>query len=178
MMTQATKVPAKTEPATPAPASGWDPFQSLRQEIDQVFDSFVRRGLRIFPFGRTMFGSEPIWSRGMIQGIAPAVDIAEKDKEYKLTAELPGLDERHIEVKLSNGVLTIKGEKSEEKEEREKDYQLCERRYGAFQRSFTLPDNIDAAKIAASFKNGVLTISLPKTAEALKSEKTIDVKAA
>lgn len=179
-MTQVSKIPVKTEPpSVPAPAAAraWDPFQSLRQEIDRVFEGF-HRGLHFLPFGRTMFDVEPTWPRGMIQGIAPAVDIAEKDKEYQITAELPGLDEHHVEVKLSNGVLTVKGEKSEGKEEREKDYHLTERRYGAFQRSFTLPDDVDTAKIAAGFKNGVLTISLPKSAEALKSEKKIEVKAA
>ncbi len=179
MMTQVSKIPVKTEPTSaPAPASArvWDPFQSLRQEIDRVFEGF-HRGLHVLPFGRTMFDIEPTWPRGMIQGIALAVDIAEKDKEYQLTAELPGMDEHHVEVKLSNGVLTVKGEKTEEKEEREKDYHLTERRYGSFQRSFTLPDDVDTNKIAASFKNGVLTISLPKSAEALKSEKKIEVKA-
>lgn len=178
-MTQVSKIPVKTEPAsTPAPAAAriWDPFQSLRQEIDRVFEGF-HLGRHFLPFGRTMFDIEPTWPRGMIQGIAPAVDIAEKDKEYQLTAELPGLGEHDVEVKLSNGVLTVRGEKSEEKEEREKDYHLTERRYGSFQRSFMLPDDVDTNKIAASFKNGVLTISLPKSAEAMKAEKRIEVKA-
>lgn len=179
-MTQVSKIPVQTEPASaPAPAAARvrDPFQSLRQEIDRVFEGF-HRGLHFLPFGRTMFDVEPAWPRGMIQGIAPAVDIAEKDKEYQLTAELPGLDEHDVEVKMSNGVLTVKGEKSEKKEERDKDYHLTERRYGAFQRSFTLPDDVDKTRITANFKNGVLTISLPKSAESLKSEKKIEVKAA
>ena len=105
------------------------------------------------------------------------MDVVEKDKEYEITAELPGTDEKNVEIKLSNRTLTIKGEKKEEKEEREKDYYLSERRYGSFQRSFQVPDSVDAEKIEASFAKGVLTIRLPKTAEAQKSEKTIAVKA-
>jgi HSP20 family protein len=88
------------------------------------------------------------------------------------------MDEKDIAVKLSNGTLTIKGEKHEEKEEKKKDYYLSERRYGSFQRSFTVPDGVDEDKIEAAFKNGVLTVSLPKTPEAQKKEKQIAIKKA
>jgi HSP20 family protein len=104
------------------------------------------------------------------------VDIAEKEKEYEVMAELPGMDENNIDVKFADGMLTIKGEKKEEKEEKKKDYYLSERRYGSFQRSFQVPDGVDAEKIEASFKNGVLTVKLPKTAEAVKQEKKIAIK--
>ena len=103
--------------------------------------------------------------------IAPAVDVSEKDKEFEIMAELPGLDEKDVEVKLANGNLTIKGEKKEEKEEREKDYYLSERRYGSFVRSFPLPEGVNADKIEASFAKGVLTVKLPKTAEAQAEKK-------
>ena len=109
--------------------------------------------------------------------VLPAVDVAEKDKEYEITAELPGMDESNIEVKLSNGMLTITGEKKEEKEEKKKDYYLSERRYGSFERSFQLPEGVDADKIEAKFTKGVLKVVLPKTAEAQKSVKKIAVKA-
>ena len=92
--------------------------------------------------------------------------------------ELPGLDEKNVEIKLSNHTLTIKGEKKEEKEEKDKDYYLSERRYGSFQRSFQVPEGVDTGKIDASFSKGVLTVKLPKTAEAQKAEKKITVKAA
>ena len=108
----------------------------------------------------------------------PAVDIAESEKAYEITAELPGMDEKNIEVKVTDGSLTIKGEKQEEKEEKEKDYYLQERRYGSFERSFELPESVDPDKIEASFKKGVLTVTLPKKAEAQKPAKKIEVKAA
>jgi HSP20 family protein len=97
----------------------------------------------------------------------------EKDKEYEITAELPGMD-----VKLSNDMLTIKSEKKEEKEEREKDYYVSERRYGSFMRSFQVPEGVATGKIEATFSKGVLNVKLPKSPEAQNSEKTISVKAA
>lgn len=106
------------------------------------------------------------------------MDVCEREKEYEITAELPGMDTSNIDVKLANGMLTIKGEKKEEKEEKQKDYYVSERRYGSFERYFALPDGVDADKIGASFKNGVLKVTLPKTAEAQKPAKKIDVKAA
>jgi HSP20 family protein len=105
------------------------------------------------------------------------VDLVEKADRYEITAELPGMDEKNIEVKLSNEMLVIKGEKREEKEEKEANYYMSERRYGSFQRAFRLPQGVNADKIEASFKNGVLTVALPKTEEA-KKETKIHVKAA
>jgi HSP20 family protein len=109
---------------------------------------------------------------------APAVDVAESEKAYEITAELPGMDEKNVEVKVANGVLAIKGEKNEEKQEEKKDYHLSERRYGSFQRSFRIPEGVDAEKIDANFSKGLLTVKLPKTAEAVKNEKKIEIKAA
>ena len=88
------------------------------------------------------------------------------------------MDEKNIEVKFSDGVLTIKGEKEEVKEEKKKDYYLNERSFGSFQRSFRLPDGVDADKIEANFKKGVLTVTVPKSAEAQKAAKKIEIKAA
>ena len=107
----------------------------------------------------------------------PAVDITQTDKGYEITAELPGMEDKDIEVKLANGVLTIRGEKRDEKEEKNKDYYVRERSFGSFERSFQVPENIDTDKINAGFKKGVLTITLPKSAEAQKAEKKIEVKA-
>jgi len=88
------------------------------------------------------------------------------------------MDEKNVEVKFANGLLTIKGEKKEEKEENRKNYHLSERHYGVFERSFTVPDYVDASKIEATFKNGVLTVHLPKSPEAQKAEKQIVIKKA
>src|SRR5262249_6712975 len=109
---------------------------------------------------------------------APAVDVTEREKDYEITAELPGLDEKDIEVKVANGVLTIKGEKKDEKEEKQKDYYLSERRYGSFLRSFQLPEAGDEAKIKGGYAKGALTVRLPKSAKAQEAEKTIPIKTA
>jgi HSP20 family protein len=95
----------------------------------------------------------------------------------EITAELPGMDEKNIEVKVTDGILTIKGEKQEEKEEKKKDYYLHERHFGSFERSFGLPEGVDINKIEAAFKKGVLTVTLPKKPEAQKPAKKIEVKA-
>jgi HSP20 family protein len=165
---------AKTEPPAPAPAreSG---LSALRREIDRVFQDFDRHFR--FPFHRPLLDVEP-FLRTEISWAAPAVDLVEKEKEYEITAELPGMDEKNVEISVANGMLTIKGEKREEKEEKKKDYFLSERRYGSFRRSFRLPDGVDAGKIEAAIKNGVLKVTLPKTAEAQKPEKKIEVKSA
>jgi HSP20 family protein len=114
----------------------------------------------------------------MIRKITPAVDVVESEKVYEVTAELPGMDEKNIEIKVANGVLTMKGEKQEQKEEKKKDYYLQERYYGSFERSFEIPETVDADKIEATFKKGVLTVTLPKKAESQKPAKKVEVKAA
>jgi HSP20 family protein len=175
-MTETTRVPVKTEKGVPVMGpTHWAPFESIRREIDRVFDRF-HLGTWEFPFGRRAFELDVPWPRMTGLGIAPAVDVVEKEKEYEITAELPGMDEKNIDIKLINGILTIKGEKKEEKEEREKDYYVSERRYGSFTRSFQVPEGVDTGKIEATFAKGVLNVKLPKTAEAQKSEKTISIK--
>jgi len=104
----------------------------------------------------------------------PVVDIHDDEKGYHLDVELPGLTEKDIEVKVENNILTISSKKDEIKEEKEKDYVRKERRSYSFCRSFTLPENTKAEKIEAHFKNGLLSISIPKTAE--KKPKLIEVK--
>jgi HSP20 family protein len=104
----------------------------------------------------------------------PAVDVMENEKGYEITADLPGMDEKNVEVKVTDGVLTMKGERREEMEEKKKDYYLRERSYGSFQRSFELPDSVDADKIEANFKKGVLSVKLPKKVEAQKPAKKIE----
>ena len=175
-----TKVPVKTEGKSPERSSAlqaWHPLETLRREIDRLFGDFDHGSWRP-PFGRSIFDIKPFLRSELSWGGAPAVDIVDKGNAYEVTAELPGLDEKNIEVKLINGSLTIKGEKQEEKEEKKKDYHLRERHFGSFERSFTVPEGVDADKIEASFKKGVLTVTLPKTAEAQTPVKKIEVKAA
>ena len=177
MAETATKLPINVEKSKSDRPSEWRPFETLRHQIDRVFDDF-QRGAWGWTSGHTAFDAEPFWRGELSWGKTPAVDVTEKDTGYEITAEPPGMEEKNIDVKFADGVLTIKGEKNEEKEEKKKDYVLSERRYGSFQRSFQLPDGVDAEKIEATFKGGVLTVSLPKTADARKSEKKIAVKAA
>ena len=132
MSETASKVPVKTEAKAPERATTlqtWRPFESLRREIDQLFEDFGR-GAGHTPFHRSIFDVEPFWRRELTWPAAPAVDIAEKDNAYEVTAELPGMDEKNIEVRFANGNLIIKGEKEEEKEEKKKNYYLRERHFG------------------------------------------------
>ena len=170
----ATKVPVTTDKTTqPATAAqAWQPIETLRTEIDRLFDNFGR-GFWSSPF-RSLADFEPRWP----STAQFAVDVAESDKAYEITAELPGMDEKNIEVQVVNGGLTIKGEKKDEKEEKKKDYYVTERRYGSFERYFRMPDGVDTDKIEANFQKGVLTVTLPKKAEAQQPAKKIDVKAA
>ena len=155
----------------------WRPFEALHREIDRLFDDFGG-GFWRSPFRRSMFDLEPFWRRELTWETSPALDIAETEKAYKITAELPGMSESDVEVVASDGGITIKGEKKEEKEEKKKDYYLSERRYGSFERRLQIPEGVDADKIEATFKKGVLTVTLPKKAEAQKPEQKISVKAA
>ncbi len=106
----------------------------------------------------------------------PAVDIIERANAYEVHADLPGLDEKNIEIKVVGGVLTIKGEKEESKEEKKEDFHMRERRFGSFERALRIPEGVDSDRIEAAFRKGVLTVTLPKTVEAQKPVKTIEVK--
>ena len=176
MAENASKVPVKSETSPSSIPEIWRPFESLRREADRLFNDF---GGRFWPSPiRGSFGLAP-FRRSEVGFVAmPTVDISETDKAYEITAELPGMDEKNVEVKPANGLLTIKGEKQDEKEETKKDYHMRERSYGSFERSFQVPDGVDADKIEVNFKKGVLTVILPKSAEAQKAEKKITVKSA
>ena len=148
MAEAATKFPIKTETREPqktAAPKASNPFENLRRDVDRLFDAFDG-GL----FNRRMFDVAPFW-RGERWETVPAVNIAETDKAYEITAELPGLDEKDVDVSVANGTLTIKGEKLEKKEEKNKGYHLQERSFGSFERYFRVPDEVDADKIEAAF---------------------------
>jgi HSP20 family protein len=131
-----------------------------------------------FPFAKQASEGFPALSFGSSFSFAsPAVDFTEEAAAYKMTAELPGMTEKDIEVGISGDVLTLKGEKRQEREDKAENYHISERAYGSFQRSFYIPDGADREKIAAVFAKGVLTVTLPKTAEAQSASKKIEVKA-
>ncbi|MBX4924411.1 Hsp20/alpha crystallin family protein [Rhizobium binae] len=174
MAEAATKLPVQ-KTAAPVQTESRMRLHNLLQEVDALFDEFRPFDWRL---PSNIFGFQiPRTSQAEWQ-VAPAIDLVEKDGAYEISAELPGLDEKNVEIRLSNHTLTIRGEKSEEKEDKQKDYYLSERRYGSFQRSFQLPEGVDADKIDARFAKGVLTVTLPKTFEAKKAEKKITVKPA
>ncbi|WP_027145654.1 Hsp20/alpha crystallin family protein [Mesorhizobium sp. WSM3626] len=141
-----------------------DPFLSLHREVNRLFDDVFRGfGTGMPPFGRTAFGRN--W---------PSVEISDSEKQIKVTAEVPGLEEKDIEVLLEDGVLTLKGEKQSETED--KDRQFSERYYGRFERRIPLGYEVRGDQVEARFKNGVLTVALPKTEKAQSQVKRIEIK--
>ena len=122
------------------------PFNLLQQEIDRVFEDF----------GGWRFG------RADLPAFSPSMEVAETEKTIEITTELPGIEEKDVEISVSDGVLSIRGEKKAEREEKNKSYRLVERSYGSFQRSLALPPGIDTDSIKANMSKGVLKITLPK----------------
>ncbi len=106
---------------------------------------------------------------------APALDVSETNNEVIVKAEIPGMEPNDIDISLADGILTIRGEKKQEKEEKEENYHLIERSYGTFSRSVQLPRDVQSENIKAAYKNGVLKITLPKSEEAKKKEIKINV---
>jgi HSP20 family protein len=104
------------------------------------------------------------------------VDVVERNGEYCITAEMPGLTQADIDIAIAGGVLTVKGEKKQESVEEKQDYIVAERRYGAFQRSFPIPDDAEPEAVAANMKDGLLTITMPKRADAASRRRKIEVK--
>lgn len=140
-----------------------NPFSLLRREMDSLFENFSN-------------GFAPGSFEGRFGAFSPKVDVTESDKEIKVSAELPGMDEKDIDISLHNNMLSIRGEKKEEKEDKGKDYYRMERSYGSFSRTIQVPAEVEADKVEATFKKGVLSISLPKTARAVEETKKIAVK--
>lgn len=178
MAEAATKLPIKTEEtsAPAAKAADWQPFEVLRNQVDRLFHDF-QTGFLQAPLFRPLPDMEAFWRRDLGFNVSPAIDIVEKEKAFELTAELPGLDVKDIDIQLANGTLTIKGEKQEQKEEKTKDRYVSERRYGSFRRSLQVPGSVDSGKIEASYKGGVLTVTMPKSPDAQSNQKTIPVTA-
>jgi HSP20 family protein len=145
------------------------PFTPIRREMERLFEDFF-----------SVFGA-PV--RAEREGaplpagiIAPRIDVSETDNEVRITAELPGVNEKDIDVRLVDDVLTIRGECQTEHEEKQQDYRVMERARGTFVRSLRLPFSADANQVQASFKDGILSITIPKPQEARERVQRIEVK--
>ena len=139
--------PSKPSSSGGAVSGRSSPFNLLQHEIDRVFDNFInwRGGSEVMPF-------------------TPSMEVSETDKTIEISTELPGLEEKDVEISLANDILSIRGEKKAEREEKKKNYKLLERSYGSFERSLALPPGIDPDAVKASMNRGVLKITLPKPA--------------
>ena len=142
----------------------WEPFREVATLQDRMNRLFNEQFANI--------GSEESLAVG---SFVPAVDVYEDEHAIQLKFEVPGLDEKDIDIRLENSVLTVKGERKFEKETKEENYRRVERRYGTFTRSFTLPNTVSSEKIQAAYEKGVLTISLPKTEAAKPKQIKIEV---
>lgn len=151
-----------------------DPFMGFRREMNRVFDDAFRgfgRGFGMpsllgpaFGFGRMPMGT-----------LMPQIDVSESEHEIQVTAELPGIDEKDVEVILADDMLTIRGEKKAEHEQKDRDYHLMERSHGTFSRSLPLPFAADPSQVKAAFKSGVLTVTIQKPKEVLEKQHRIEV---
>ncbi|WP_417594860.1 Hsp20/alpha crystallin family protein [Parasphingorhabdus sp.] len=141
------------------------PLSRLRDEVDRMFDDRPGNALT------------SRWMHKFYENADPLVELRDKKSEYELVAEVPGMDSDEIEIKLSDGMLRISGEKSESHEEEGETFMFSERRYGSFERAIKLPNGVDEEKISADTKDGLLTVHIPKSAEAIQKERKIPIRA-
>lgn len=142
----------------------WDPWQ----EIEDMFDRYTRA------VGWPRRAAKSGGSTGVTEW-SPQVDIAETPEAFTIKAELPEVDKDDVKVSIDNGVVTLQGERKQEKEQKDKTYHRIERFYGSFSRSFSLPENVKADAATANFKDGVLTLTLPKTAPSQPRQVTVKI---
>lgn len=144
----------------PSPAATWDGFDALQREVDRVFSEF---------------GHVPSWFQRGHNEFDPTIDISETDHDIQVTAELPGVNDKDVEVTLMGNTLTIKGDKHAEQDREDKDYHVVERSFGSFQRILPLGFEADPDAVDAKFAKGVLTVIVPKPAEQIRKAKKITV---
>jgi HSP20 family protein len=176
MVEKAKKVPVKQQ-ASKAVRTGEvevHPWDALRRDVNELMESFNRGWANLTAWEPLRGGSLPFWSAKSTH--VPRTDVTDSGKSYDISIELPGMDEKDIEVSVTGERLSVSGEKKSETEKKAEGYYLAERSYGSFMRSFPLPDDADAAKISAAFAKGVLTITIPKTASSKAKSKKISVK--
>jgi len=171
----ANTVEIRKDKTLPAANANFDVFDTFRREMDRMFDrltdNFSFPSLRDFPT------TEHFWPR-LKSVAAPVVDMSGDEKAYHVAAELPGVDDKDVEVTVGDDYLFIKAEKRQSHEDKTKDHFVSERGYGVYQRTFALPTDVDRNAIDAKFAKGVLTVTLPKTAKAQANNRKIEVKAA
>ena len=143
-----------------------NPMLAIQNEMNRMFDSFFMDPFETDPF-----------ERSSIRDFSPRIDVSESEKEYKVTAELPGMDEKDITLSLEREALVITGEKKAETEEKGKNFHRVERSFGSFTRVIPLPAEVEADKVEADFKKGVLTVTLPKPQSAVATSRKIAIKA-
>jgi HSP20 family protein len=159
----ATEITKGNGPAAHRPR---DIFGQMRDEMDRVFERFEHG----WPRWPSVF-------RGAGRDVmVPELDVHDNTKQLTIEVDLPGVDEKDVSVTLANGMLTIKGEKKTEREEKKESYYMAERSYGAFERTLRMPDTIDENKLEAKFDKGVLKIVAQKKPEAIKAERQIEIK--
>lgn len=163
-------LPIQQDQLQARPSQQRDPLTGLHAEIDRIFDTAFRS------FGISLPSHRP-QSPGLVEDtlLKPHVDIAGSDAEYTITAELPGVDEKDIHIELRNNILKIKAEKRQEENKAGKGYYRIERRYGAFQRLLTLPEDANVEAIKAKSQNGVVTIRIPRRPSVEASTKKIPI---
>ena len=175
-MTTPAPTPDVSKVAPPAKAQGRDVFDVLRAEIDRLFEDIAWPGFggaaRRSRLGEKALGWLPAFSH------VPAADLVERNGEYELCVDLPGLEENEIAVSVQKGMLHLKAEKSQETEKEEGDFHMQERCSGVMERSLALPPEVDPAKITARYAKGVLTVTLPKTGKPVAEERKIAVQSA
>lgn len=149
------------------------PIQQLHRDIDRIFDNAFRG------FGMTPFGFDrPILPRMTDGMLKPTLDLAATDKDYTITVEIPGVEDKDVKVEIASDTMTIRGEKKQENEEKGKNYYRMERSYGSFQRVLSLPEDADQDGVKATFKKGILTVTMPRKELPKSDVKRIDVKSA
>jgi HSP20 family protein len=154
----------------PAESGAANPLAQLHREVDKLFENAFR-GFGLSPFQSDFF--TPLTPSGLMK---PHVDIGVTDKEYTITAEVPGVGEKDVKVEVANNTMTISGEKKQEKDEKEKNYYRVERSYGSFQRVLSLPEDANQEDIKATFKDGVLTIKMGRKALPKSEVKQVEIK--
>ena len=164
-------IPVRHRGNPAAPSAGFNPIGRLHQDISQIFDNFLSE------FGAVPFEFSRPFGAGLADAtLRPTLDLSATDKEYTISVEIPGVDEKDLRIELDKDTLIIRGEKKLEKEEKERNYYRMERAYGSFQRMLSLPEDADREALKAAFKKGVLTVTMPRKALEHTNVKRIEVR--